>query len=138
MKNSIQSSPSSYFAKVVSKMEVDEGECVPSPAWREIFEATFSGASVRLKEDQGWRSMLGFDEIVIDGLWKKYGRRCRHGDSPLKPVQWLWFFSCLKLPGTWMFLSFLWRQTCTTFTTVINETLNQLESMVDEVRANRG
>lgn len=119
-------------------MEVDEGECVPSPAWREIFEATFSGASVRLKEDQGWRSMLGFDEIVIDGLWKKYGRRCRHGDSPLKPVQWLWFFSYLKLPGTWMFLSFLWRQTCTTFTTVINETLNQLESMVDEVRANRG
>jgi len=124
-----------YFAHT-HLMEVEEHENgAPGPRWRELFEKVFGGASTRLKNDRGWRSLLGFDEEVIDGLWTKYGSKCKHGDSPLQPKHWLWFFSYLKLPGTWINVAFMWRKPCTTFTTVVNEIVWQLEEMVDEVRA---
>ena len=104
------------------------------PEWRAIFERQFAGASTNLASDEGWHSVLGFDEEVIDGLWKKYGAFCIHGCSPLEPLCWMWLFSYLKSPTSWMFLSFMWRVPCTTFRTIVNEVIEQLQKTLNEVR----
>jgi len=119
-------------------MDVDwdkiECEKRASPTWRDIFEAKFEGASTQLKDDAGWRSMLAFDEDVIDGLWHKYGTRIKQGDGPLPPDRWLWLFAYLKSPGTWINVAFMWRESCTTFSRVVNDVIEQLQPLLDEVR----
>jgi len=105
-----------------------------SPLWREMFNETFEGASTGHKDDEGWRSMLGFDEIIIDGLWHKYGVRIRQGEGPLDPLRWMWLFAYLKQPGSWMTVAFTWRAPCTTFTTAVNDIIDQLQSILEEVR----
>jgi len=72
--------------------------------YRLLAGVEFAGTSTNLASGEGWHSVLGFDEEVIDGLWKKYGVFCIHGCSPLEPLCWMWLFSSLKSVTSWMFL----------------------------------
>jgi len=54
--------------------------------------------------------------------------------SPLEPLCWMWLFSYLKSPTSWMLLSFMWRVPCTTFRTIVNEVIEQLQKTLNEVR----
>ena len=101
------------------------------PNWKELFENSFYGASLR---ERNFKAMIGFPVFIVETLWLTYGSECEVGKRKCLPNQFLWLLSYLRTSMNWTTLSLCWRVKESTFRACVKGLIDQLDLLVDEVR----
>lgn len=104
------------------------------PDWEEMFNKHFAGASVGVNDNEAMKSLLGYEPIVINHIWKNYGQHVKIGKRMLAPKEFCWFLSYMRTGLTWIHLSLMWRAKETTFRRVVKDTVRALSVLMDVVR----